>query len=126
MEFKPIYKEITRFILTVAVASLGGGYFGFQKAMNAPVPAQFAVVDMAALARSMQKEIDPSKPSGQIAIREMGEAIKSRFKDLNDAGIVVLDSSMVIAAPHSSMIDTSDLLPAPSKAGQNADQKPVR
>ena len=105
MELKPLHREIIRFVVTVAAAAAIGSYFTYQKVMETPVPAQFAVVDMAEVARTLQKSIDPDKPSGQIAIREMGDAMRNNFKELTAAGVVVLDSSMVIASPKEAQID---------------------
>lgn len=129
MELKPIHKEIIRFALTTAAASLIGGYFAYQKAMATPVPAQYVVVDIAGYIRNnLQREIDPSKPSGQIAMKEMADRLKERFKDLTDAGIVVLDASQVIAAPEAAIVNPADLLAVQPKGqeGRDAAQKPSR
>ena len=106
----PWIKEVLRFTVTAAVAALAGGYFAYQKAITAPVPAQYVVVDMAAFARTMQRDLDPGRPSGQIAIKEMGELIKARFKHLTDAGVVILDASQVIAAPQQALLDPTTWL----------------
>ena len=110
MELKPIYKEIIRFVFTVAASSSIGGYFAYQNALTIPVPAQYAVVDMAEVARIMNINIDPTKPSGQIRIKEMTDVMKSQFSRYTDAGIVVLDASQVITAPKESYLDPKNLL----------------
>lgn len=118
MELKPLHKEVIRFVITVATAATLGSYVTYEKVMESPVPAQFAVIDMTEVARTLQQNIDPDKPSGQIAIREISDAMKANFVELTANGIVVLDSSMVIAAPDEAKLDVSAFVGKKAKASQ--------
>lgn len=126
MDFEKLRGEAIRFVVTVIAAGSLGGYFAYQKALTAPVPAQYVVVDLAEFSRTLQREIDPSKPSGQIALRELGTSLKGSFKELTEAGVVVLDASMVLAAPAAAYVDPAELVMKLSKGEANAAQKPTR
>lgn len=123
---KTLFIELARFVITVVAATAGGGYMGYTAAMRTPVASQFAVVDTVALAKLVNQDLNVNLPSSRVAIREAGELVKSRFKDLTDAGMVVLDSSAILSAPADAFIDVNKILAPSTKADSNADQKPLR
>ena len=100
MAISSIFKELARIGAAAAIAAPIGGYIGYTKAINTPVPSQYAVIDLKEYVKTITgKDVDPNKMSGQIAMQEAAEAIKGKLKEYTDEGVVILDASTIVAAP---------------------------
>lgn len=87
----------------LAVAAIAG-FAGYMGSKFSPVQAQFAVVDLAGVAKA-------AALAGKSAqdVREIGEQLKIAVQHLaNENGLVVLDSSAVIAAPQDAYVVIPD------------------
>ena len=112
MDLKKALFEVFKIGGTVLISVYLSSHFAFKRIMAEPVPAQFVVINMTDIAQNLNMTIDASKPSGQVAIKELSEKIKSELNKYTDAGMVVLDSSQIIAAPKEAYINPEDLLSA--------------
>lgn len=95
---------ILKYTLNGLAVAVIGGFAGYMGSKYSPVQAQFAVVDLAGVAKA-------AALSGKSAqdVRAIGEQLKVAVQHLaNENGLVVLDSSAVIAAPQDAYVVIPD------------------
>ena len=85
------------------VSAFSGGITGYYAALSVPVPTPIAVLDIDALAGS----IDSTAPDFKLRMQAVSDAAKATTQRLADGGVVVIDRANVIAAPPQSVIRIS-------------------
>lgn len=92
-------------LIATVFSSMAGGAAGYYFALRAPVLPQVAVFDLdgaAQLAMAMQQQsgVDAQKFADVVTTK-----MKARLQEISDTGIVIIDKSSTVNAPHDLLID---------------------
>lgn len=95
-----IKSAILMVVVSTSVATVAGAAAGYMAAVMTPVSSNVAVLDVDALA----KTIDPHGPDYLAKANALSERTKEVTQKLTAQGMVVLDRAQVIAAPEEAIV----------------------
>ena len=93
-------KTVLMVVLCCLISSLTGAVAGFYAAVKTPSVSNIAVLDIDALAAS----IDPNDRNYAPKAQELSDRTKEVTDQLTAAGMVVLDRAHVVSAPEEAII----------------------
>jgi len=93
-------KTVLMILLCSLISSISGAFAGFYAAVKTPAVSNIAVLDIDALASS----IDPSDKNYIAKAQELSDRTKLVTDQLTAAGMVVLDRAHVVSAPEEAII----------------------
>jgi hypothetical protein len=90
-----------KLLMFAALSGLSGALSGYYAALNTPVPAAIAIVDLKAL---VMEAVDKQQAQSEADAKALTVRLKAATERLVEQGVIVLDGQYVLSAPREAYV----------------------